>query len=106
MTGPPNRACPADGSDEGRAPTDELTCAEFVELVTAYLDRTLDAGTERRFLDHLQLCDGCETYLDQFRQTIDTLGHLPAESLPTDIRDAVIDAFRAWPDEPPAPPDA
>jgi hypothetical protein len=55
----------------------DLTCAEFVELGTAFLDGTLDSITERRLIDHLPNCDGCEQYLDQFRQTIRTLGDCP-----------------------------
>jgi hypothetical protein len=72
----------------------DLTCAEFVELVTAFLDGALDPITERRLVDHLPNCDGCTRCLDQFRQTIRTLGDLPAQSLKSDDRDAVMTAFR------------
>jgi anti-sigma factor RsiW len=74
----------------------KLTCQEFVELVTAYLDGALDAETERRFAEHLTLCQACEPYFDQFRRTIDLLGHLPAESLPDHLRQAALAAFRDW----------
>jgi anti-sigma factor RsiW len=74
----------------------ELNCNEFVELVTAFLDGALDAETEGRFVDHLALCDGCDRYLDQMRQTIRTVGELPPESLPGDARDALLRAFRDW----------
>ncbi|MEV4143909.1 zf-HC2 domain-containing protein [Amycolatopsis sp. NPDC049691] len=73
-----------------------MTCEEFVELVTAFLDGALDPGTEARFVEHLALCEGCETYLDQFRTTIAELGSLPAETLSADVRDSVLDAFRDW----------
>jgi len=75
----------------------ELNCDEFVELVTAFLDGALDADAESRFVDHLAVCDGCERYLDQFRQTISTLGELPPESLPDEARDTLLAAFRDWP---------
>jgi anti-sigma factor RsiW len=74
----------------------ELNCNEFVELVTAFLDGALDPEVEGRFVDHLALCDGCDRYLDQMRQTIRTVGDLPAESLPGDARDALLRAFRDW----------
>jgi anti-sigma factor RsiW len=75
----------------------ELTCAEFVELVTAYLERTLPAEEEARFVEHLAACPGCERYLDQFRDTIRRLGTLPSESLPGPVRERLLTAFRDWP---------
>jgi anti-sigma factor RsiW len=70
-----------------------MTCAEFVELVTAYLEGDLDAYTEARFIEHMALCEGCEHYLDQFRATIDRLGSLPPESL---SEPSLLTAFRHW----------
>jgi anti-sigma factor RsiW len=72
----------------------DLDCNELVELVTAFLDRSLDAETERRVVDHLALCDGCERYIDQFRQTIRALGELPPERLSDEARAGLLDAFR------------
>jgi anti-sigma factor RsiW len=73
----------------------DLDCKEFVELVTAHLDGALDAQTERRVIEHLQLCDGCSRYLDQFRRTIHTLGGLPANRSPDTLREALLDVFRS-----------
>ena len=73
-----------------------LDCNEFVELVTRYLDGLLDRDTERRFTEHMAQCDGCDRYLDQFRQTISTLGELSAESLSAEARDRLLSAFRSW----------
>ena len=75
----------------------DLDCDELVELVTEFLDGELDAEAERRVVDHLSLCDGCTTYVEQFRTTVDELGHLPAEriaELPEPARDALFAAFR------------
>jgi anti-sigma factor RsiW len=71
-----------------------MNCDEFVELVTAYLDGTLDEATERRFVAHLAECDGCDRYLDQIRHTVRTLATLPAQSLPAQARDRLLAAFR------------
>jgi anti-sigma factor RsiW len=73
-----------------------MNCDEFVELVTAYLDGVLDPATEQRFVTHLAECDGCDRYLDQIRQTIGALGHLPADSLDPPARDRLLSAFRTW----------
>jgi anti-sigma factor RsiW len=75
----------------------ELTCAEFVELVTAYLERALPAEVEARFVEHLAACEGCERYLEQFRDTIRRLGSLSPESLPASVRQQLLTTFREWP---------
>ncbi|NRN62860.1 Transmembrane anti-sigma factor [Kibdelosporangium sp. 4NS15] len=74
-----------------------MSCAQLVELVTDFLDGTLDPDTSDRFEEHLRICDGCDTYIEQFRRTIDTLGSLPEAGLPEDARDALLNAFRDWP---------
>jgi anti-sigma factor RsiW len=77
----------------------ELRCDEFVELVTAYLDGSLDAETEQRVEANLAVCEGCSTYLDQIRQMVAAAGSLPSEAqltdaLPDDARETLLDAFR------------
>ena len=73
-----------------------LTCQEFVELVTRYLEGALRPDEEARFAEHLAVCQGCDRYLVQFRRTIDTLGHLPVESIAVGTRDHLLDIFRDW----------
>lgn len=72
----------------------DLECREFVERVTAFLEGTLSPAAEQDFVDHLALCDGCGRYLDQIRQTSQTLNDLPGEKLPGDARSALLNAFR------------
>jgi anti-sigma factor RsiW len=74
-----------------------VNCDELVELVTAYLDGALSPEDEQRVTDHLAGCDGCTTYVAQFRTTVDALGHLPAEQvakLPEHARESLLAAFR------------
>ena len=72
-----------------------LDCDEFVELVTAYLEDALDAADRQRVLDHLDLCDGCSTYLEQIRATVRTVGDLSEPGgLPDAGRQRLLDAFR------------
>ncbi len=73
-----------------------LTCREFVELVTEYLEGALPPEEQQRFEEHLRLCPGCETYLAQMRQTVDLLGQVTEESLAPDAQDALLAAFRHW----------
>jgi len=73
---------------------DPMNCNELVELVTAYLDDALDPQTRMRFDEHLQLCDGCENYLEQFRVTVRTVGRISAEQLDPGFRNRLLDAFQ------------
>ena len=74
----------------------DMDCNELVELVTAYLDGSLDPDTRARFDVHLLECDGCANYLQQFRSTVDTLGMVDDETLDPSFRDRLLEAFRHW----------
>jgi len=74
----------------------ELTCAELVELVTAYLEGALPADERVRFEQHLVMCEGCIAYLDQMRETVRLTGTLREEHLDDHARDALLHAFRTW----------
>jgi anti-sigma factor RsiW len=75
----------------------DLTCAEIVELVTAYLEGDLDDGATQRFEDHLAVCPGCVTYVEQFRVAIDQLGRVPMDTLSPDAQSRLLEAFRDLP---------
>ncbi len=76
--------------------SDELSCKEFVELVTDYFEGKLSSGDQARFVAHLEPCNGCEVYLEQMRQTINALGKLPEEPIPTEAKNELLEAFRNW----------
>jgi anti-sigma factor RsiW len=73
-----------------------MSCRELVELITEYLENRLSLVDRARFEAHLADCELCRLYLEQFRQTIRTLGRLPEESLPLAAREALLAAFRGW----------
>ena len=72
----------------------DLTCQEFVELVTDYFEGELDAETTARFEEHRALCPGCETYLLQMEETLSRLGEIPVESLSEEMQSTLLSAFR------------
>jgi anti-sigma factor RsiW len=74
----------------------EMPCRELVEVITDYLEDRLSAVDRARFEAHLAECEACRTYLEQFGQTIRALGRLPEESLSSEARNALLDAFRGW----------
>jgi anti-sigma factor RsiW len=73
---------------------DAMDCNFLVELVTAYLDDALDADTKARFESHLLDCDGCENYLQQFRETVQTVGKIRHDELDPAFRSRLLDAFK------------
>lgn len=74
----------------------ELSCQELVELVTEYLEGKMSPEEAGRFEEHLSICEGCQTYLEQMRQTLRVLGRLTEETVPSEARSQLLAAFREW----------
>jgi anti-sigma factor RsiW len=77
---------------------EHLPCQAIVELITDYLEDALPRDTASLFEEHLNFCDGCETYLDEMRATIAAVGRLETaeEEMPGDTRENLVLAFRDW----------
>lgn len=73
-----------------------MSCEQFVELVTEYLEDAMDAHTRQRFEEHLAICPGCVTYLDQIRETVREAGRLQPEDLSSGAREHLLRAFDDW----------
>lgn len=73
-----------------------LTCHEVIEIITDYLEGALPADDRRRVEEHLAICDGCTTYLEQMRETIRLTGMLTEEQIPEDQKRDLREAFRTW----------
>ena len=75
----------------------ELSCQEMIEVVTNYLDGALPPDEQQRFDRHLSRCAGCNTYVDQIRETIRQTGMVPREeSLSPVLREQIVEQFRNW----------
>ena len=79
----------------------ELTCQDFVELVTEYLEGALPPDEVAAVDRHLTDCDSCLRYLRQMRATGRALSLLPteqvSETLSEDAVDTLLAAFRRRP---------
>jgi len=75
---------------------EQLSCREFVELVTDYLEDALPEEEGLRFEDHISRCDGCSAYLEQIRQTVAVTGRLTEDALSPEAERVLLDAFRGW----------
>ena len=74
--------------------SDEITCQEFVELITDYFEGALEARTQTHVEEHLVMCHYCETYAEQMRATIAALGGLGEEPPAGEPSAAVLAALR------------
>lgn len=74
----------------------DLTCREFVELVTDYLENALDQPTRDRFEDHLIDCPDCPVYLRQMEEIVGAAGILREEDVSPEVRAVLLSRFRTW----------
>jgi predicted anti-sigma-YlaC factor YlaD len=73
---------------------EEVTCQQFVELITDYLEGALGPRTLSRVEEHLVMCVWCVTYAEQMQATITSLRALrdtPSARPP----ESVLSALRA-----------
>ena len=78
------------------ADVEHLTCREFVEILTEYLDGGLEPAERADVERHLVICRGCSNYTEQMRSTIGLLSRLASDPPPGDAPAAVLAMFRAW----------
>jgi predicted anti-sigma-YlaC factor YlaD len=91
-----NSGPPHNGQAAGEFTTtaDEVTCRQFVELITDYFEGVLTPRTLSQVEEHLVMCDWCVAYAEQMELTIMALQELrePASPEPTT---ALVAALRA-----------
>ena len=75
---------------------EHLTCREFVEVLTDYLDGALEPAERADVERHLVICRGCSNYTEQMRSTLDLLSRL-ADGAADPVQPAPLLAiFRRW----------
>jgi anti-sigma factor RsiW len=90
-SGPPHNGHSASEFD---LPLEEVTCQQFVELVTEYFEGALEARTLSQVEEHLVMCDWCVTYVEQMQATIASLRELREVRSP-EPPDSALAALRA-----------
>jgi len=76
---------------------DEVTCREFVELVTEYWEGALSEARLELVEEHLVMCDWCKTYLEQMEVTVESLTTTAEpEPVPEETQRVLLSAFREW----------
>ena len=75
---------------------DGYACREVVELATEYLEGAMTPEKMTRFELHLNLCDGCFTFVDQVRATAGMARALSEDEIPEETKVKLLEAFRGW----------
>jgi anti-sigma factor RsiW len=74
----------------------EISCRELVDLVTEFLEGALPAARLAEVEEHLVICEGCQAYVEQMRETIRVLRTAPVGELAPARRESLLEAFRGW----------
>jgi anti-sigma factor RsiW len=72
-----------------------LTCQQVTEVITEYLDGRMSFWRRAEFHMHLGMCRHCRAYLRQMRATIRTLGAMPQEPMPVDVKADLLARLRS-----------
>ena len=72
----------------------ELSCQEIVELVSEYLEGTMDGDLRVAFEAHLASCGHCVHYVEQMEATIRLAGTIDPEALSPEFQAGLLAAFR------------
>jgi anti-sigma factor RsiW len=75
-----------------------VTCREFIEFLSAYLDRELSPDEMDRFDGHLSACPACVDYMKTYEQTIRltrSLGLETGSQLPDNVPEDLVKAILA-----------
>ena len=63
-----------------------MTCSEFLQELTDYLDNTMDQRTRAELEDHLQWCHNCYVVCNTTKRTIEIYRDSQLFELPDDLR--------------------
>jgi hypothetical protein len=74
----------------------DLSCQQFVELVTAYLTETMPEADRLGFEKHLFACTWCMTYLEQMKRSIALSGQLREGEVSSETQAKLRELFRSW----------
>jgi hypothetical protein len=70
-----------------------LTCKEFLQELSDYLDETIDAGVKARLEEHIALCPNCWVVCDTTKRTIKIYKGMEPYSMPADVESRLMAAL-------------
>jgi predicted anti-sigma-YlaC factor YlaD len=72
-----------------------LSCRELTEIVTDYAEGRMSFWRRLEVQLHLGMCHPCRAYLRQMRLAAQTVGQLPPEPMPPDVKAELLKRFAA-----------
>ncbi len=76
--------------------TSDLTCREFVEVVTDFHELALPPGDRIRVEQHLVVCSACTYYEQQLRATVRVAATIELDPLGPETRRALLTSVEQW----------
>jgi anti-sigma factor RsiW len=76
--------------------TSDLTCREFVELITDYHERALPTDERIRIEQHLVVCSACTRYEQQLRAAVRVTATIQLDDLGSESRRALLASLQQW----------
>ncbi len=70
-----------------------LTCSEFLQEMTDFLDESVDAELKERIQLHIKQCPNCFVILDTTKRTIQVYRGLEAQTIPEDVHSRLMAAL-------------
>lgn len=71
-----------------------LTCKDFLNELTDYLDETVGPEIKHKLEQHVNECPNCWVVLDTTKKTIQVFKGHTEQEIPTDIHDRLLIAVR------------
>ena len=70
-----------------------LTCKEFLQELSDYLDENVDAEVKAKLEQHIALCPTCWVVCDTTKRTIKIYKGMESFSMPTDVESRLMAAL-------------
>jgi hypothetical protein len=70
-----------------------LTCKEFLEELSDYLDENVDAAVKARLEQHIALCPNCWVVCDTTKRTIKIYKGMEPYTMPADVESRLLAAL-------------
>jgi anti-sigma factor RsiW len=75
--------------------THDITCRQFVEVVTDLLESQLPVAERDLVERHLAMCTWCQTYTDQMRETVAQVARVREDEVAPDLVRSLTAVFSA-----------
>jgi len=70
-----------------------LTCKEFLQELSEYLDENIDAAVKAKLEEHIALCPNCWVVCDTTKRTIKIYKGFEPYSVPVDVESRLMAAL-------------